>query len=62
MGLAAYQALLADVNMHAPATAVRSGLTRQVLDEARQPGFGISPAWATALSVVVVLVLLALAA
>ncbi len=61
MGLAAYQALLAEVNMHAPAMAVRSGLTQQVIEEARRPGFGISPVWATAVSVVVVLALLALA-
>jgi hypothetical protein len=61
MGLAAYQLLLAEVHVHAPATAVRSGLTQQVIDEARQPGFGVSPVWATALSVVVVLALLALA-
>jgi hypothetical protein len=31
-------------------------------DEARRPGFGISPVWATAVSVVVMLALLALAA
>jgi hypothetical protein len=62
MGLAAYQVLLADVNMHAPVTAFRSGLTQQVIDEARRPGFGISPVWATALSLVTVLALLALAA
>jgi hypothetical protein len=62
MGLATYQALLAEVHVHAPATTVRSGLTQQVIDEARRPGFGISPVWVTAVSVVVVLTLLALAA
>lgn len=62
MGLAAYQSLLADVSMRAPATAVRSGLTEQVLEEAGRPGFRISRAWATAFSVAVVLALLALAA
>jgi hypothetical protein len=62
MGLAAYQALLAEVSMRAPAGAVRSGLTQQVLNEAGRPSFRVSPAWMTAFSVAIVLALLALAA